>query len=431
MNMILKNARLVTPEGVRIGNLAIENGTLQIMTKPVGGDMTMDLGGKYVLPGFVEFHFHGCNLFDFTQGWFDPKTAAFDRREESYRRGFDMLRQTLPKFGVTGFYIGSGAAPLDRMRSCYRMLREYMAGMSGAEGGARLWGSLNEGSFINPDMAGAQNPDNVMTVSREAFDRLEDGGCVKLVNVVPDFGRPAVEMTEYLTKKGVIVGAGHTRATFEQFTEAAQVGLKYCIHFTNGPTGGSYKPFNGGGAVEAVLSLEDMYAELIVDGFHVNPRYVRDIIQRKGIDRIIAVSDSIYPAGSNLKEFEEEGVKARLSANGLYFEMVDGPLNALAGSSVNAELGCQNVVNWLTRDMPGIWNPRHEAMSLDGAMVAASRFYSTNPNRLSGMARQGYGRIADGAKADVCVLDVSGDPENYRMAVEMTMVDGQIVYQRN
>jgi N-acetylglucosamine-6-phosphate deacetylase len=428
--MILKSGKLVTAEGVRAGDLTIENGTIRFGAKPAAGDDVVDLGGKYVLPGFVEFHFHGYNLFDFTQGLYDLKTRTFNRSEEVCRQGFDMLRRELPRFGVTGFYMGSSAVSIEKLRSTYRMLRNYMDQPENPAGGARLWGSLNEGSFINSEMAGAQNPANILKVSREIFDQMEDRGCIKLINVVPDFGAPAVDLTEYLTKKGIIVGAGHTKATFDQFTAAVKAGLKYCIHFTNGPTGGSYKPFNGGGAVEAVLSIDSLYAELIVDGFHVNPAYIRDIIKRKGIDKIIAVSDSLYAAGSELKEFEEEGIKARLSANGQYFEMVGGAPNALAGSNVNALLGCENLINWLTRDMAGIWNPMHDALGLDDAMTAISQFYSTNPNTLTGMAEQGYGRIADGAKADLCVLDINGSPGNYLAAVEMTFVDGQKVYNK-
>ena len=85
--------------------------------------------------------------------------------------------------------------------------------------------------------------------------------------------------------------------------EAIKAGLKYCIHFTNGPTGGSYKPFNGGGTIEAVLKFDELYAELIADGFHVNPLYIRDIIRRKGVDKIIGMTDCQFVAGSPIKTY--------------------------------------------------------------------------------------------------------------------------------
>ena len=56
------------------------------------------------------------------------------------------------------------------------------------------------------------------------------------------------------------VGAGHVDAWYDQWEEAIARGLKYCMHFTNGPTGGSFKVFNGGGSIEVLKSLDDGYS---------------------------------------------------------------------------------------------------------------------------------------------------------------------------
>jgi predicted amidohydrolase YtcJ len=78
--------------------------------------------------------------------------------------------------------------------------------------------------------------------------------------------------------------------------------------------------------------------------------------------------------------------------------------------------------------MQGIWNPRHEALKLDQALVTAAKLLSTNPCVLTQMDKKGYGSIVDGAKADLCVLDIAGLPGNYKVAVELTIVDGDTVY---
>jgi predicted amidohydrolase YtcJ len=47
---------------------------------------------------------------------------------------------------------------------------------------------------------------------------------------------------------------------------------------------------------------------------------------------------------------------------------------------------------------------------------------------LTQLDKKGYGFIIDGAKADLCVLDVAGLPGNYKVMVERTIVDGDTVY---
>ena len=237
-------------------------------------------------------------------------------------------------------------------------------------------------------------------------------------------------MIEHLTGKGIIVGFGHSDATCEQIADCVDAGLKYCVHFTNGPTGNSYKPFNGGGAVEAVLKSDKLYAELICDGYHVNPAYIRDIIKRKGIDKIIGVTDCMFAADSELKDFTSGNVRGVLSDDGNYFRVV-GKKNALFSSNLTMDRGFANTLNWLTMNMEGIWRREHQAIGFDRAMAAAAKMFSTNPCIMTGLAKEGFGTIVDGAKADLCVVDITGTAGDYNVTIEKTIVDGNIVYSRN
>jgi N-acetylglucosamine-6-phosphate deacetylase len=319
------------------------------------------------------------------------------------------------------------AASVETLRTSYSHLGKFLKAQAQSPAGAKVLGGLLEGSFISPDMAGAQNPEFVFKPSKEAFDKIEDGGTIKLVLVGPDSGEPAVELTRYLTGKGIAVATGHTNATYNQVAEAIKAGLKYCIHFTNGPTGGSYKPFNGGGTIEAVLKFDELYAELIGDGFHVNPLYIRDIIKRKGVEKIIGMTDCQFVAGSSLKTFTLGGTPGTISDDGSHIKVANKK-NTLFGSNLTMNRGFNNMLNWLTTEMDGIWNRKHVAVDFEQALCAAAGFYSTNPCRLTGLAKAGYGTITDGAKADLCVLAISGSQGNYKVRVDMTIVDGNIVY---
>ncbi|MHC4110216.1 MAG: amidohydrolase family protein [Planctomycetota bacterium] len=422
----LKGGFLVTDQGVERTDIVLRDDRIELAGEIEHCDQVVDITGKYVVPGFVDIHFHGYNLFEFTSGHYDVKSETFDNSPAAYDQGLEMLSKTLVKFGVTGFYIGTWASPIANLRNCYAQLHRYLSNTK-EQGGAVILGGLLEGSFLNPQMAGAQNPDYVLQFVTDSFDRIEDKGTIKLANVVPDFGRPSYELTEYLAGKGIVIGAGHSNATCAQIMEATKAGLKYYIHLTNGPTGGSYKPFDGGGAIEAVLKSDELYAEQILDGYHVNPAYVRDILKRKGADRIIGITDSLFAAGSQVKHFTSGGIRGGLSEDGKYFQVVD-KANTLFSSNLTMDRGFGNLLNWLTINMQGIWNRQHNPLEFEEALVTVAKILSTNPCVLTGLDKEGYGSITDGAKADLCVLDIVGSAGNFKVAVESTIVSGNTVY---
>ena len=340
--VLLKAGSVVTPQGVLQTDIIIADGKIKLAANAEPCDNVIDITGKYVVPGFVDIHFHGFNLFEFTTGKFDNKTQTFDDSDAAYDAGFDMLTKTMPQFGVTGFYLGTFAAPIDVLKNCYNNLAKYLAKPQTPLTRARLFGGLLEGTFLNANMAGAQNPEFILECTKEAFDSIDDKGSIKLANVVPDFGEKSIALTKYLTAKGIIVGAGHTNATFNQFADSLKAGLKYCIHFINGPTGGLYKPFNGGGAIEAVLKLDECFAEQIYDGCHISPSYVRDILKRKGADKIIGVTDSIFLTGSDVKEFTNCGMSGVVSEDGNYIH-VKGKPKTLFSSNLTMNRGFKNI----------------------------------------------------------------------------------------
>ncbi len=425
-SIILKNAFMVTEEGVRKADCALRDGRINLSGKKTESARTIDLTGKYVVPGLVNIHVHGYAGFDFTHGLYDAKTGKWDTAEGLYPEYLDTLRSRFAEFGVTGFYIGSVMAAIERLRDVYKSLGEYLQGSSQTGNGARLLGGMLEAPFLNPAKTGAMAANLVLEPSIEAFDKIQDGGTIKLANVVPDSGKKSCELTEYLTKKGVIVGAGHTSATYQQVADAVKAGLKYCVHFTN-QTDGLYKPFNGGGAIEAVLKIDELYAELIGDGYHVNPAYIRDIIKRKGVEKILGMTDCMFVGGSDIKQINIGGVPGKVADDGSHIAVANKK-NTLYGSVLKMCKAFENMLNWLTVDMEGIWNRRHEAMSLNDALVDVAKMYSTNPNKLTGRYDQGFGRIADGARADLTVFDIKGSAGKYQLTVESTIVNGEIVY---
>jgi N-acetylglucosamine-6-phosphate deacetylase len=411
--------------------------------EPPTGCRVIDGGGLYAVPGFIDIHTHGASLFDLTQGLYDPETRTFDDSDEAYDAGIDRTLRTMAAEGTTRVLLATVASPMDKLTHALRCAGRYIASSDNGLQGALLHGVLLEGTFIRyPEFSGAQNPAHFLPPSVDAFERLNDAahGNIAYVNVVPEYGEAARPLMEHLTRQRILIGAGHTDASAEQYTEAVRWGLSVAIHFTNGPTGSTFKPFGGGGVLQAVLGSRRVYAELIADGYHVNPAYVLDILWRKGHDRIIAISDSMFVTGADsIEDFELAGIKGHRSENGRYLA-VAGKRRTLFGSVLTMRAAFANFLSWLTRPMRGIWKDVHDPLELDEAILAASHFCAANPARaleildppnqkLGQDISMCAGGIQVGKRADVALIRVDGEPGEYDVQVVSTFVGGRLVKQ--
>jgi len=429
MDFTIRNARVCTPEGVRdAADVAVEDGRITQVGPPSEesrGDV-IDAHGMYLVPGFIDPHAHGARLFEFTAGRFRPESGDFDGADESWRSGLPQYAAFLARTGVTNVCVATWAAPVEQLARAYGFLRDYMHGPGNGRDGARFLGGNLEGTFLNPDMAGAQNPDLVLAPDPATFDAINRAGAIRMANVVPDHGEPAYRLIDHLTENCVVPGFGHTNATALQVREGVRRGLRYCVHFTNGPTGGSYKPFNRGGAIEAVLQTPGLYAELILDTYHVNPAYVRDIIRRKGGHRVMVVTDQMFATDADeVTAFTISGIRGILSADRRYVQ-VEGKPNTLFSSVLTMDAGFSNLLSLLTREMAGVWNARHEAMPLAQAVAATARMCASNTADMLGIAGD-TGRIAPGKRADLVLGRIEGEPGTYALRVERTYVAGERV----
>jgi len=386
---LLRNACVVKPTRTLQGDICLQDGVISYIGVPLEdtrGYTVIDGTGYYALPGFIDIHCHGGMGFDLTSGRYDARTNCFDPSPGNYKECLGMFLQGAARNGVTRMLLSTIAAPLDRLETVLREVAAYMASDRNGRDGAELYGAFIEGTFIRyPDFAGAQNPDYFAAPDPAVFDRLNEaaGGNIRYVNVVPEYGEPALALTRYLTERNVLVGAGHSSCSAELYRRAVKSGLRIAVHFTNGPTGSSFKPFGGGSVLQSVLTSRQVYAELIADGYHVNPSYLLDILWRKGADRIVAVTDAFFPTGAtDIDEFEAAGIKGRVSRNRRFLQVV-GKENTLFGSMLTMRVAFANWISWLTREMRGIWVDEHAPIELDEAVLIASRLCSVIPPRRS------------------------------------------------
>ena len=432
MDYVIRHARIVGPNKVYNGDILIQNGRLAALgkLKRVPKAKVIDAGGLYALPGFIDIHTHGGMGFDATEGMYDSKRNRFDSSAAAFRAALPGLMKYYARSGVTRTLLATLAAPLRRLESSLGHLADYLEGETNGRDGARLEGLFIEGTFIsNPDFAGAQNPDNFFPPQKRIFDALNRAarGHIRYVNIPPEHGPPAEQLIRLLTRKGVLVGMGHTHCGLEQVVKCEKLGLRVAVHFLNGPTGSSFKPFDGGNVLQAVLLRRNLFAELICDGWHSSPRYVLDILRRKGDRRIAAVTDAVFAAGrGNIRDFNLSGIAGSVHPSGEYLHVKDRK-QTLFGSVLNMAQAFSNLVSWLTGDIEGIWT-RKQPLDLERALLQAARVCATTPAALLGLDPiPGTGSLEKDHCADLILSDLKGWPGEYNLEVKHTFIEGRKV----
>ncbi|WP_296606857.1 amidohydrolase family protein [Nocardioides sp.] len=230
-----------------------------------------------VVPGLVDAQVNGAAGIDLT--------AEPDRLWE--------VAAALPAYGVVAFVptiITSDPAARDQA------LRTLAAGPPAGWSGAEPLGLHFEGPMIAPTRKGAHPEHWLRPPSLELIDGWSREAGVVIVTIAPELPG-AIEVIERLTGRGIVVSVGHTAAGVADVTAALDAGARYLTHLGNamapmharepGPVGAAF----GGDALHSPV------AGLIVDGHHLDPRFVRAAWRALGPDRFLSVSDTTAALG--------------------------------------------------------------------------------------------------------------------------------------
>ncbi|RJP69113.1 MAG: hypothetical protein C4539_08095 [Ignavibacteriales bacterium] len=441
MKIQITDGKVLLPGGLKNCTVEIENNRISAIGNNLNsGNSTVKISakGKYILPGFIDLHTNGIAGFDLTNGVYDYQKHTFSFNRDIYLKGLDKALKLYAKHGTTMVGFTTFEASINKLKKIFKSIAKYKNESESIYKNV-FYGIFIEGTFIkDKKYCGAHDPKYFFKPSIPLFDELQEAadGNIKIVNVVPEWGEDALRLIEYLTSKKIICAAGHTNSNGEQYRMAIKKGLKLAIHALNGPASSSFKPFNKGGALQAFLHSDDVYVEIITDGYHVDKAYILDLIKRKGVDKCAVITDSMFLTRmKKINEFKISGVKGKLSDNGEYLQLVGKEaMHSLFGSLLTMDKAFANLLSWMTRPTEGIWNRMHEPVEFEQALKYVSQMCSGNPARILGIYNSkgsdknlGTGSIEINKLADIVIADIAETKEGYKLVVEDVIMNGKMI----
>lgn len=324
----------------------------------------VDCTSQIVAPGFIDLQCNGAAGIDLTR---EPGRVV-------------EVANVLPQFGVTAFLPTVVTSPATTRHSAIRSM-QALRDIADASAGAEPLGLHFEGPMISVDHLGAHTRNDVAAVDVDEIDDWVRSGVVALVTLAPE-SPGAAEAIGRLAAAGIVVSAGHTAMTPEQFATARAAGLRYVTHLFNAMAPFSHR---APGPIGAVLADDDVTVGVICDGIHVDPTAVRLAWRSLGPARMSLVSDASAALGSPYGTFRLGGIEITHDHTGV--RTADG---VLAGSDLALDRAVRNLVAYTGCDL-----------------AAALATVTSTPADLLGLRDRG--RIAVGARADLTVLTEHGD----------------------
>lgn len=315
-----------------------------------------DVKGNLIAPAFIDLQLNGC--------------GGVLVNDDVSVETFKVMNETNIKYGCTLFTPTLITCPDEKIEDALKVMDEIEDLEELGVLGLHI-----EGPYISVEKKGTHREDYIRVMSDEIMEKIAKSKTA-IFTLAPENAKP--EHIELLAKNGIKVALGHTNATYEQVSEKKPYGISLVTHLYNGMSSFTHRE---PGVVGAVLDSNDLYAGIIVDGFHCHYASVRIAIEALG-EKLYLVTDAASPAGTDMPEFMFEGKRCFHKDGQLRNEAGD-----LAGSVLTMDQGVRNLVE-------------HVGISLEEALRMASLYPAKAVN-----IDNRYGRIKPGHVADLVVLD--------------------------
>lgn len=381
--ILIEGSTALLPDGPqRDASLLVEHGRIsavgpraEVSSPP--GARRIEGDGLLLAPGLIELQLNGGFGHDFTS-----------QPDSIWEVG-----ARLTAHGVTAFLPTIVSSPLE---TATRARAVIATGPPKGYTGAIPLGLHLEGPFLNPDAAGAHDPAWLRAPDPQEVTAWTPAAGVRLATLAPELAG-ALEVIAVLAANGVVVGAGHSAAGYDEGVAGIGAGIRYGTHLFNAmPPLDRREP----GLVGALLEDERVTVGLIPDGIHIHPSLIRLVRGLVGVGRFSAVTDATAALGMPDGDYRLGDHAVTLEAGA-----VRRPDGRLGGSALAPDDALRRLAD-MTGDEP--WD-----------VLAAM---TSVPAALLGMSAE-RGVLCQGARADLVLLTPDLHPVS-------TFVGGQVVFER-
>lgn len=277
MSTVIKHAVIYTGEEkitdgyIRFDKQIEAIGPVSEYKAQASDQQVIDAQGKIIVPGFIDVHCHGGYGFDTMDA--DP--------EKINEMVNDMVTE-----GVTTYF------PTTMTQSYENIEKALVAARKAAEMNPVIQGIHLEGPFVSPIFKGAQPEEYIKAPEVDVFARWNElsGNLIKVVTYAPEH-KTSPEFEQYCVEHGIVPSVGHSNATREEMKNSK---ASHVTHLYNAQREFKHRE---PGVTGHVLLEDNIYCELISDGFHVCPDMIKLAYKLKGPERIELITDAMRAKG--------------------------------------------------------------------------------------------------------------------------------------
>jgi N-acetylglucosamine-6-phosphate deacetylase len=394
----LTNATLILPDRLlEDGAIDISAGRLIAVDRRASmaswSGPTLDAGGDYVAPGFIDLHVHGGDNADFMDGT---------------RQAFETVVRAHTRHGTTAIVPTSTVAFHEQTLTFLTNARVLQRrGAEPERGLGRTLGAHLYGPYFAEEKVGCHPKEPARPPTRSEFEQYLEFADVMLTATCAPELPGAADFYRAASARGVRLNAGHSNATWTEMAMAHALGVRHVDHFYCAMSSASSIRERCGTPMQAsmmefVLDTADMTTEVIADGRHLSPELLRFVLRWKGVDKTALVTDCS---------------RALDQPPGMYtFGPVDGGETFYSDGGVGLLPNSGNLASSV-RGMDFMVRHMHEAVGID--LPTAVRMASLTPASILGQERE-LGSLEAGKVADLLILD-------RELSVRRVFVGGQSV----
>ena len=363
LSTLLFNARKVDADGITDDfwmtmdeSKILETGT----GVPPGqnSEITIDAGGQWLTPGFIDIHCHGGAGFSFGSDLEKISAALGPHRSR----------------GTTRSVLSIVSDSIESMTHSLDTIAKF------SQRDSRVLGSHIEGPFLSEDFRGAHDPTAIRSPKQKDVEELLEAadGTMVQVTIAPELQGADSAINMFLDHD-VRVAVGHSDSTYSEAQLAFNQGATILTHAFN-----AMRPIHHREPGPIIAAFEDsrVTLEFILDGLH-SVSQIAELAFREAPGRVALVTDAMAAAGAGDGDYRLGSLDVNVSRGQA---MVTGT-ETLAGSTLT-----QDVALRLALQEVGL------------SAVEAVTALTMTPSRALGLDKT-MGLLRKGFVADAVLLD--------------------------